>query len=82
MANCEWNIIWVDKGSEFYNRSVKSWLQDKDIEMYLTHNEGNFIVARRFIRTLKNNISKYMTSASKNVYIYKLDGLVNKYSNI
>ena len=82
MANCEWNIIWVDKGSEFYNRSVKSWLQDKDIEMYLTHNEGNFIVARRFIRTLKNNISKYMTSVSKNVYIYKLDGLVNKYSNI
>ena len=61
---------------------MKSWLQDKDIEMYLTHNEGNFIVARRFIRTLKNNISKYMTSASKNVYIYKLDGLVNKYSNI
>ena len=82
MANCEWNIIWVDKGSEFYNRSVKSWLQDKDIEMYLRHNEGNFIVARRFIRTLKNNICKYMTSASKNVYIYKLDGLVNKYSNI
>ena len=61
---------------------MKSWLQDKDIEMYLIHNEGNFIVARRFIRTLKNNISKYMTSVSKNVYIYKLDGLVNKYSNI
>ena len=32
------NKIWVDKGSEFYNRSVKSWLQDNDIVMYSTHN--------------------------------------------
>ena len=21
------NIIWVDKGSKFYNRSMKSWLE-------------------------------------------------------
>ena len=33
------NKIWVDKGSEFYNRSMKSWLQDNNIGMYLTHNE-------------------------------------------
>ena len=25
------NKIWVDKGSEFYNRSRKSWLQDNNI---------------------------------------------------
>ena len=29
--------IWVDKDSDFYNRSMKSWLQDNDIEMYLTY---------------------------------------------
>ena len=38
------NKIWVDKGSEFYNRSMKSWLQDKNIEMYSTHNEGKYVV--------------------------------------
>ena len=48
------NKIWVDKGSEFYNRSRKSWLQDNDTEMYSTHNEGKSVVAARFIRTLKN----------------------------
>ena len=32
------NKIWVGKGSEFYNRSGKSWLQDNDIVMYSTHN--------------------------------------------
>ena len=39
------NKIWVDKGSEFYNRSVKSWLEKNDIEMYSTHNEGKSVVA-------------------------------------
>ena len=28
------NKMWVDKGSEVYNRSMKSWLQDNDIETY------------------------------------------------
>ena len=32
------NKTWVDKGSEFYNRLMKSWLQDNEIEMYSTHN--------------------------------------------
>ena len=26
------------KGIEFYNESMKSWLQDNDIEMYSQHN--------------------------------------------
>ena len=50
--------------------------------MYLTHNEGKFVIAERFIRTLKNKIYKYTTSVSENVYIDKLDDIVNKYKNI
>ena len=73
--------IWVDKGSEFYNRSTKSWLQDNDVVLYSTHNEGNSVVAERFIRTLKNKIYKYMTYISQNVYIDKLDDIVNEYNN-
>ena len=68
-SNCKPKKIWVDRGSEFYNRSMKSYLQNIDIEMYSTHNEGRFVVAERFIRTLKNKIYKYMTSISRNVYI-------------
>ena len=49
--------------------------------MYSTHNEGKSVVAERFIRTLKNKIYKYMTSISKNVYIDKLDDIVNEYNN-
>ena len=50
--------------------------------MYSTHNEGKSVVAERFIRTLQNKIYKYMTSISKNVYIDKLDDIVNEYNNI
>ena len=60
---------------------MESWLEENDIEMYSKHNEGKPAIAERIIRTLKNRTCKYMTSASKNVYIDKLDDIVNKYKN-
>ena len=55
-------------------------MQNNNIEMYLTHNEGKSGVAERFVTTLKNNIYKYMTSILKNVYIDKLHEIVIKYN--
>ena len=52
-SNCKPNKVWVDKSSEFYNSSVKSWLEKNDIKMYSTHDEGKSVVVERFIRTLK-----------------------------
>ena len=49
--------------------------------MYSTHNEGKSVAAEKFIRTLKNKIYKYITSVSNNVYIDKLDDIVNEYNN-
>ena len=49
--------------------------------MYSEHEEGKSAVAERFIRTLGSKIYKYMTPISKNVYIDKLDDIVNKYNN-
>ena len=80
-SNRKPNKMWVDKGSEFYNASFKEWLRDNDIVMYSTNNEGKSVVAERFIRTLKRKICKYMTSISKNVYIDKLDDIVNEHNN-
>ena len=58
------------KGSEFYKRSMKSWLKDK----------GKFVVAERFIKTLKNRTYKYMTLVSYDAYIDKLCYILNKYN--
>ena len=42
--------------------------------MHSTRIEGKSVIAKRFIRTLKNKVSK-------NVYTDKLDDIVNKYNN-
>ena len=49
--------------------------------MYSSHNKGKSVIAKRVFRTLKNEIYEYMSSISKNVYIDKLDDIVNKYNN-
>ena len=60
--NRKLNKICRDKGSKLYNRSVKSFLQNDNTDIYSTHNDGKSVVAERFIRNLKNKIYKYMTS--------------------
>ena len=79
-SNSKRNKILADKGSEFHNRSLKSWLEKIAIEMYSTHNEEKSVTPERFIRTLKNEIYRYsyVTSVSKNVYIHELDDIVNE----
>ena len=49
--------------------------------MYSAYNERKYVVAERFIRTLKNKIFKHMAAVSKNVYFNVLDHIVNKYNN-
>ena len=63
-SNHKPNKIWVDKGSEFYNRSVNSWLEKHDIEMYSMHNKG---------KKKKNNKQKKI----KNNFISDLKGEEN-----
>lgn len=51
---CKPKKIWLDNGTEFYNRLMKLWLNDNDIEFYSTHNEGKLVVTIRFNRAPKN----------------------------
>ena len=59
------NKTWLDKGSEFYNRSMKSWLQHNRTEVYSTRWEGKPAVVERFIRNCNNKIYKYVISILK-----------------
>ena len=49
--------------------------------MYSTLNERKSVVAEIFNRILKKKNYVSITSISKNVYINKLDDMVNKYNN-
>ena len=72
-----WVQIPVDKDSELY----KKYLQNKNIEIHLTYDEGKYIFAERFIRTLKNKFNKYISSISKNAYFDELVDIVKTYNN-
>ena len=52
--------ISVNKGCEVYNRSMKSWLPDNDVEIYLIQNKGESIVSERLVRILKKKICNYL----------------------
>ena len=69
------NKIWVDQGSEFYNKYFTNFLKINKIEKYSTFNEGKSVIAERFIRTMKNKIYKHMTAISKNVYYDALSSI-------
>ena len=79
--NPNWTKYEWAKGSEFYNRSMKSWLEKNGIAINSTRNEGKSVIAERFIKTLKNKIYKYTTSVSKNVCINNLYDIINKYND-
>ena len=49
--------------------------------MYSTNSEEKSVLAERSIRNLTTKVYKYMTSVSKNVFIDKLDDIVNEYDN-
>ena len=68
----------VDKDNEFYNEIM---FTGNVIEKHSTYNELRSVVTQRFIRTLKRNIYKYMTSISKYVCIDKLDDIFNEYNS-
>lgn len=42
--------LWVDQGSEFYDRTFDKWLEDNKIERYSTYSEGKAVFIERFNR--------------------------------
>ena len=49
--------------------------------MYSTHNEGNSVIAERFIKILKGKIYKKMTADDSKSYLSYLNKIVDQYNN-
>ena len=49
-SNCKLNKLWVDQGREFYNELINELLDNNDILMYSTYNEGKLVITKRFIK--------------------------------
>ena len=40
------NKLWTDKGTEFYNKVLQTFLKENDIELYSTHNEPKAMIGK------------------------------------
>ena len=60
---------------------MQEWLDNNDILMYSTHNEGKSVIAERFIKTLKSKIYKKMTANNNKSCLLYLNKLVDQYNN-
>ena len=56
-------------------------MQDNDILMYSTCNEGKSVVAERFLKTLKSKIDKKMTGNDSKCYLPYFNKLVDQCNN-
>ena len=60
---------------------MQEWLDNNDILMYFTHNEGKSVIVERFIKTLKSKIFKKITANDNKSYLSYLNKLVDQYNS-
>ena len=60
-SNCKQKKLWVDQGREFYNKLMQEWLDNNNILLYSTRNEGKSVIAEGFIETLNAKTYEKMT---------------------
>ena len=72
--------LWVDKGKEFYNKTLQSLLDKEKVIMYSTENEEKSSIVERWNRTMKRHMWKYFTANNTHKYIDILPELVKRYN--
>ena len=73
--------IWADRGTEFYNKNVETFLLKHKISLYSTGNPEKSSVVERWNRTIKTWLWKYFTANGTHKYIDVLQALVKKYNS-
>ena len=70
----------VDKGTEFYNKNVKSLLKEYKINLYSSYSHLKASIIERFNRSLKTEMWKKFTLNGNNKWIDILDDLIENYN--
>ena len=73
--------IWVDQGSEFYNKDFQKWVKDNKMIMYSTYGESKSAIVERFIRTLKDMMTKLFTEKNTRNWVMLLPEVLKVYNN-
>jgi hypothetical protein len=73
--------IQIDKGLEFRNRVMKSYLAEKGVELFSVESEIKASIIERFIRTLFSKIQRYLTHNKTRKFVDKLPDFEKLYNN-
>ena len=75
--------LWVEGGSEFYNKTFKSLLKEYKTELYSTYSDFKAVFLNRFNRTLLHLINKSMfINGDGNWFNLLNDALITYNNNI
>ena len=73
--------LWIDKGTEFYNKTVKKLLKENNIIIYSTENESKANMCERLNRSLKEIMWKIFTLQGNQKWVRILPKVVDQYNN-
>ena len=73
--------LWVDRGSEFYNKTIKSLLKEYETELYSTYSDLKAVFIERFNRTLLHKFNKPMFINGDCNWVNILNDAVKTYNN-
>ena len=60
---------------------MSEWLENNNILIFLTYNEGKSVITERFIKTLKAKIYKKTTANDSKTYLSYLNKMIDQYNN-
>ena len=60
---------------------MSEWLENNNIFIFLTYNEGKSVITERFIKTLKAKIYKKTTANDSKTYLSYLNKMIDQYNN-
>ena len=69
-----------DRGAEFTNRLVQTYLKEKGILHFVTHNQVKANYAERIIKTVKSKIFRYFTKKQTYNYIDHIQDFAHSYN--
>ena len=70
-----------DKGKEFTNRNLQTWLKQKGVHFFTTENEDiKAQICERFNRTLMSRLWRYFTKHNTLTYVNVLQDIVDGYN--
>ena len=73
--------LWVDRGSEFYNKTFKSLLKEYETKLYSTYSDLKAVFIERFNRTLLHIINKLIFINGDGNWVNILNDAVITYNN-